>query len=485
MNLPERPITILIAALGGEGGGVMADWLIDASAQCGFPSQSTSIPGVAQRTGATTYYLEIYPAKREDLGGRTPVMSLTPSPGNVDIMVASELVEAGRAMQNGYVSPERTTLVASTHRIYATVEKMQMSDGRFDSDKLIAAGKQLAKRAVLFDMRKLAQESGTVINAVLFGAMAGAGVLPLPRETCEQAIRRAGRGAEASLRGFAAGFEIAAGARATPQPPAPPKRASEFDEIIRLGVERLTDYQGKAYADLFLKRIEPFKGKDEKLASETARQLALWMAYEDIIRVADLKTRASRFERVRKEVGAKEGEPVVVIDFLKPGVEEFASLLPHSLGKALIAWAQRNGKLDAYNVGMHIKTSGVFGYLLVRSLAWLKPWRPNSHRYAEEQQLIERWLARVHDAAARSAPLALEIAECARLLKGYGETHRRGKGNFLAILDALVDNPPMSDPAEQAKAIRRAREAALADPEGKALGGALGKPVTWLKPVRG
>src|SRR5262245_50032635 len=168
MSLPERPITILIAALGGEGGGVMADWLIDASAQCGYPSQSTSIPGVAQRTGATTYYLEIYPAKRETLGGRTPVMSLTPSPGNVDVMVASELVEAGRAMQNGYVSPERTTLVASTHRIYATVEKMQMADGRFDNDKLISAGKQLAKRAVLFDMRKLAQESGTVINAVLF-----------------------------------------------------------------------------------------------------------------------------------------------------------------------------------------------------------------------------------------------------------------------------------------------------------------------------
>ena len=176
MNIPDRPITILIAALGGEGGGVMAEWLIDAAAQCGFPSQSTSIPGVAQRTGATTYYLEIFPAREDQLGGRVPVLSLTPSPGNVDIMVASELIEAGRAMQNGYVSPERTTLVASTHRIYATIEKMQMGDGRFDSDRVIEAGRQLAKQAVLFDMRKLAQDSGTVINAVLFGAMAGSGV---------------------------------------------------------------------------------------------------------------------------------------------------------------------------------------------------------------------------------------------------------------------------------------------------------------------
>jgi indolepyruvate ferredoxin oxidoreductase beta subunit len=121
---------------------------------------------------------------------------------------------------------------------------------------------------------------------------------------------------------------------------------------------------------------------------------------------------------------------------------------------------------------------------MVRSLAWLKPWRPHSYRYREEQKLIERWLARVREAAAHSAPLALEIAACATLLKGYGETHRRGKANLLAILDALVDNPPTQDPAQQAKAIRNAREAALADPEGKALGGALGKPVTWLKPVR-
>ena len=198
MSLPDRTITILIAALGGEGGGVMADWLIEAAAQCGFPAQSTSIPGVAQRTGATTYYLEIFPAKRDQLGGREPVMSLTPSPGNVDIMVASELVEAGRAMQNGYVSPERTTLIASTHRIYATMEKMQMGDGRFDSDRATDAAKQLAKHAVLFDMRELAQANGTVINAVLFGAMAGSGALPLAREACEAAIRSGGprRGSE-------------------------------------------------------------------------------------------------------------------------------------------------------------------------------------------------------------------------------------------------------------------------------------------------
>jgi indolepyruvate ferredoxin oxidoreductase beta subunit len=482
MSLPERPLTVLIAALGGEGGGVMADWLIHAATACAFPAQATSIPGVAQRTGATTYYLEIYPAPSETLGGRQPVLSLTPTPGNVDVMVASELVEAGRAMQNGFVSPERTTLIASTHRIYATVEKMQMADGRFDSERVLDAGKQLAKHAVLFDMRELAQKNGTIINAVLFGAMAGSGTLPLPREACEQAIRSAGRGAEASLRGFAAGFEIASGKRAAPPSAAAPRRATQLNDVMELGIARLKDYQGNAYAALFEQRMKPFMS-DERLAAEVGRHLAVWMSYEDIIRVADLKTRASRFARVRREVGAKEGEPVVVYDFLKPGVEEFASVLPAALGRALVGWAERRGKLHAYNFGMHIKTSSVLGYLLVRSLAWLKPWRPYSYRYGEEQRLIERWLARVREAAARDADLALEVAECARLVKGYGETHRRGKGNFLAILDALVENPAAADARSQAQAIRKAREAALADPEGQALSKQLGKPVVWLKPV--
>ena len=299
---------------------------------------------MAQRTGATTYYLEIFPAERKELlDGKEPVLSLTPSPGNVDVMVASELIEAGRAMLNGFVSPERTTLIASTHRIYATVEKMQMADGRFDSDRVRDAAAQLAKSAVLFDMRKLAQESGTVINAVLFGAMAGSGVLPLSREACEQAIRRGGRGAEASLRGFAAGYDIAARQRPAPAEPPTTKRATEFAGSSSAWEEsgsRTTRARG--YAALYEDRMKPFLGGDDpKLAAEVARHLALWMAYEDIIRVADLKTRASRFERVRKEVGAKDGEPVVVIDYLKPGVEEFASLLPHSLGKRLLSWAER------------------------------------------------------------------------------------------------------------------------------------------------
>ena len=120
-----RPITLLIAALGGEGGGVLTDWIVAAATQCGFPVQSTSIPGVAQRTGATTYYIEIVPLTARELGGKRPVLALAPGVGDVDIVVASELLEAGRAIASGFVTADRTTMIASTSRSYLVTEKMR------------------------------------------------------------------------------------------------------------------------------------------------------------------------------------------------------------------------------------------------------------------------------------------------------------------------------------------------------------------------
>jgi indolepyruvate ferredoxin oxidoreductase beta subunit len=485
MALPERPVTILIAALGGEGGGVLADWIIAAANLRDYPVQSTSIPGVAQRTGATTYYVEIYPAKLSDLEGRLPVMTLTPAPSYVDVMVASELLEAGRAMQNGYVTPDRTTLIASTHRIYTVAEKMQMGDGRFDMDVVLKAARTLARRAVLFDMQAQAQAAGTVISAVMFGALAGSGVLPLSRGECEAAIRAGGKGAEASLRGFAAGFDAAAesGVRVTPEE----KRSRALPEVklrpvfppethamLREGASRCIEFQNRRYAILYLDRLEPIANLDHaidgfRLTVETGRYLALWMCYEDVIRVADLKTRRSRFERIREEVQAKPDEPVHVTEFLKPGIEELAAVMPRIVAGPLKWLARITGLAGKLNVGMHVRTTSVSGFLLLRCLAALQPLRPLTSRWREEQALIGRWLTAVTAAAKYHSGLAVEIALCARLIKGYGETHARGKANFLRILETLVEGEVVSDPEARAAAIRAAREGALADPEGRKL----------------
>jgi indolepyruvate ferredoxin oxidoreductase, beta subunit len=112
----RQRITIAIAAIGGQGGAVLADWLVDIGESNGYFVQSTSVPGVAQRTGTTIYYLEMFP-EVDGLG--TPVMALMPVAGDVDIVVAAELAEAGRAVQRGIVTPDRTTLIASDHRYYA------------------------------------------------------------------------------------------------------------------------------------------------------------------------------------------------------------------------------------------------------------------------------------------------------------------------------------------------------------------------------
>ncbi|HKI63286.1 MAG TPA: indolepyruvate oxidoreductase subunit beta family protein [Burkholderiales bacterium] len=493
MNLPERPITVLIAALGGEGGGVLADWVLAAAGAEGYPVQSTSIPGVAQRTGATTYYLEIYPAKTAELGERRPVMTLAPAPGYVDVMVASELLEAARALQNGFVTPDRTTLIASTHRIYTTIEKMAMGDGRLDSERILKAAQALARRTLLFDMQNLARDAGTVISAAMFGALAGSAALPLPRAACEAAIRGFGKGAEASLRGFAAGYAQAAGEAAALAPAQaerlraqPLERVrrtfpAETHAILEEGTRRCIGYQDSRYGALYLDRLEPIAklerehardGGGFRLTDETGRFLALWMCYEDVIRVADLKTRRSRFERVRKEVQAAPGEPLHIVEFLKPGLEEVAALLPRSLSHRLVRWARRRGIAQRLNVGMQVKTTSVSGFLMLRSLAWLRPWRRMSARYTDEQALIERWLGAIRGAVPEPA-LALEIALCGRLIKGYGETHQRGKDNFLRIMDTLIEGGALADAAARAAAVREAREAALADPEGRGLEGSL------------
>ncbi len=485
MTLPERPITILIAALGGEGGGVLADWIIAAATTRDYPVQSTSIPGVAQRTGATTYYVEIYPAKLSDLEGRRPVMTLTPAPSYVDVMVASELLEAGRAMQNGFVTPDRTTLIASTHRVYTVAEKMQMGDGRSDSEVILKAARTLARRAVLFDMQAQAETAGTVISAVMFGALAGSGALPLSRGDCEAAIRSGSKGAEASLKGFVAGFDAAVEGsaslpfegkrpRASPEVKLRPIFPAETQAMLREGASRCIDFQDQRYAILYFDRLEPIANLDHaidgyKLTVETARFLALWMCYEDVIRVADLKTRRSRFERIREEVQAGPGEPVHVTEFLKPGLEEFAAVMPRLIAGPLKWLARITGLAGKLNVGMHVKTTSVSGFLLLRSLASLRPLRPLTSRWKEEQALIGRWLTAVTAAAKHHSGLALEIALCARLIKGYGETHARGKSNFLRILETLVEGEVINDPEARAKAIRSARESALADPEGRKL----------------
>lgn len=494
-----RPFGLLIAAMGGEGGGVLRQWLVDAAMAHGLAVQSTSIPGVAQRTGATTYYIEIQ--RNRDGGGDSgprPVMSLYPLPGSVDIMVASELIEAGRAMQNGFVTPNCTTLIASTHRVYAMAERTAMGDGRFDGTRVVKAAESLAQRGILFDMEAMAKEHGSVINSVLLGAIAGTNSLPIPAEGFEAAIRDTGRAVEANLSAFRAGFaavERGGGVALVPDgdlkrpwradPPMVEQLQHRVREefpgparaILREGVNRLFEYQNRTYAELYLQRLmridraERDAGGHGDLVRETGRFLSLWMSYEDVIRVAQAKLRPERQARVRAEVGAKPGEPVRIREYLKPGLDEATALLPGWMARPILAAADKTGLRNRLNIGMTITSTALWGHFILRLLSSLRPLRTIGHRYHTEQKLIEQWIANIAKAAPLDLNLAAEIAACQRLLKGYGETHRHGWDSFSGIMTTLVTPALQGDmpPAVAALAVASAREAALADPEGVAL----------------
>jgi len=463
-----RALTVAILAMGGEGGGVLADWLLEAAESSGFIGQSTSVPGVAQRTGATIYYLEFFPVA--DAAGQAPVLALMPAPGDVDLVIASELMEAGRAIQRGLVSRERSTFIFSTHRVFAMTEKIAMGDGRVDADSLLETCRSAARQVVATDMQSLADAQGAHLSAVLLGAVAGSGALPLPREAFEAAIRHAGVGVDASLAAFAAGYDAAL------SPAAPPavrvasaQRPGEADAIILEGERRLADYQDAAYARLYRDRLQRLNLQGP-LLTETARHLALWMSYEDTIRVADLKTRASRFARVRAEVRVKPDQVLRVTEFMHPRVQEIADTLPAPIGR----WLLRSGaprrlmeRLTAH--GRHIETTSISGFLL-RGIASLRRIRRRTLRYVEEQQRIESWLGRVAALTGSDPDLALSVARCQRLVKGYGDTHARGWANFqrlMLVVDRLAGAP---DAAARLTALC---DAALADDSGAALTKAL------------
>ena len=504
-----RPVTVLISALGGEGGGLMTDWILAAAREHNLVCQATSVPGVAQRTGATTYYIEVFNQKLEP-GKPEPVMALYPQAGDIDMMVASELAEASRACQNGFVTPDRTTLITSTHRFYLLDEKMGMADSRLDAERLENAIRKMAKKVIAADFARASRDSGTVINAVLLGAIAGCGLLPMPVEAFERAIKGEGKGAEASLRGFYYGLSVARGEVVELQPRvrafAPKAEAPivsdtletlrdrivrDFPpmahEIVMEGTARTFDYQDIDYAKLYLDRLGPVlaaervaKG-DFVTTRETARYLALWMAYEDVIRVAQIKTRLERVERARGGAGGKPEQTVIITEFLKPGLDEFCSLMPSFIARPLLAWADRKGKRDAFNFGLHLRTSTIFGFVMLRAMAGMKFWRRRGHRFGVEQALMTRWLTAVEAAIKCEPSCGREVAECGRLIKGYSDTHRRAQKNFLRLMDTVVD-PALAATAGNADyymnvaaSLATARKAALADPEGDALNTTLAK----------
>ncbi|QDL92673.1 indolepyruvate oxidoreductase subunit beta family protein [Paroceanicella profunda] len=496
----NRILKLACLAVGGQGGGVLTDWIVAVAEANGYVAQSTSVAGVAQRTGATIYYVEM--TRHTD---RLPVFSLSPSEGDVDILISAELMEAGRSVMRGFVTPDRTTLIASSHRIAAVSEKIEPGDGRANSEEVLTACSLAAKRLVAFDMETMAVQAGSVISASLLGALAGSGALPFAREGYEEVIRASGRGVEASLRAFTLAYERAmrrdesgdviemvavdapAALPAIRGPEAMLKKWQALEarvqampapvaEIALRGLRKVVDFQDLAYGAEYLDRLdkalalEP-AARDHALSFAAAKHLANAMCYDDIIRVADLKTRAHRFARVRKEVGVREENVLQLTEYFHPRAEEFCGTLPAFLGAAiekrpkLFAWVDRR-----LNKGRRIRTDSARGFAMLWLVGGLRPVRRRLLRHRVERAHLEEWYALALATVASDYALAVEILNCRRLIKGYSDTHVRGQSKYARVIGALDMLRGRDDAADW---LRRLREAALKDEKGVQLDGAL------------
>lgn len=549
---------LAILAVGGQGGGVLTDWIVAVAEHNGFCAQSTSVAGVAQRTGATIYYIEMAPDH-----GRHPVFALSPAEGDVDILIAAEWMEAGRAILRGFVTPDRTTLIASSHRIAAVSEKIAPGDGRASSHEVDAAARIAAKRVVSFDMERIAVAAGSVISSSLFGALAGCGALPFPRDTFEATIHGSGRGVSASLAAFAAAFEIASrdGSRmplaavgepdaaatdrraaatgtasvtrvagqATDLPTAGFERpadaplplggqpesedlapasepagamrgsrrllarwsalAARIDrmpppvrEMARAGLAKVVDYQDLAYGVQYLDRLDAAlaANRGTPFAIAAAKHLANALVYDDIIRVADLKTRARRSARVRRELGVATEDVLRVTEYFHPRVEEVCATLPAGIGRwiearpGLTVWLDRR-----VNRGRHVRTDRLSGFVTLWLIAGLRPFRRRLLRHDRELAHVEAWWRLALRSAERDPALGLEVLNCRRLIKGYSDTHARGLSKYDRVLSAV---PLLVGRPDAAEWLRRLRDAALKDEEGAMLNGALRTVASFAQP---
>lgn len=504
----DKPITVAILAMGGQGGGVLCDWIVAVAEAQGWVAQSTSVPGVAQRTGATIYYIEMLPAQ----DGRDPVLSLMPTPGDVDVVMAAEFMEAGRSMLRGLVTPDRTTLIASTHRSFAIAEKERPGDGIANPVTVVEATGVAAKRSIVFDMQKLAEQNGSVISAAMFGALAGAKVLPFPRAAFEAAVQAGGKGVAPSLRAFSAAFDQvnnpppvikADPVKTLQEPPLAVGRPAldrllqrihkEFPAATRAmlfaGIKHLVDYQDVHYADEYLDRVAAVHRLDERLAGQArgytltaaaAKYIAAAMAYDDVIRVADLKTRASRFARIDAEIGKQADQVLYMTEFMHPRMEEVVGTLPARFGKWIEARPALFRRLDTViNRGRRVRTGTIVWFLSLYLVSSIKPLRRKLLRHEREVDHLERWLAVATSTAERDYDLAVEVFGCRRLVKGYSDTHARGTSKFdrlIASVPQLVGKP------DSAGWLRRLRLAALGDEDGKMLDGALNTLRTAFEP---
>jgi indolepyruvate ferredoxin oxidoreductase beta subunit len=479
---------LLIPAVGGQGGGVLSEWIVDAAlgtaCACTAPRFRAWRSGPARRR--TTSSCTRRPERRRRRSG---LLALS-GPGALDVLVAPEFLEVGRMIELGFVSPLRTTVVASTHP--------PLLDSREDRDRArdLSAGGSAAggrgRRAAAGGVRRphAGARARHRDQRDLAGRTRRQRVLPIPDAAFRSAIERKGVAVKSNLSGFELGLALVRtrtlGARR-----ARPRRASGRErwrveplaslpadlrplvETLPLpvralaahGVTKLIDYQDAAYARRYLELLRP-SSRSPPAARPRWRPPGCRAVPGA---VDELRGRGARGRsedargavRAHSRLGAGGDGAVVVTDYLKPDLDEIWGVLPDRLVRPIARWAERRWPHGRPTVGQHVRTTTISGFLRVWLLARLKRLRPISYRAREEHARIARWLDAVQTCAGADPSVAAEVAQAAQLVKGYGDVRRRMFAVHEQIVAGVLRAVTLEAPRREGFTVSRALAARL------------------------
>jgi len=473
-------IKVLIPAVGGQGGGVLTEWVVQAFFLEDFDAQGISLPGLSQRGGSTVYYLEAHPKPESE--DKSIIFAQFPVPGEIDIILAQEFLELGRALELGYGS-DKTTIVTSTHRMYSTLEKMPIGSGIYSDENLRKLAAGFSSKFIEINALELSKANGMdelAVNAILLGALSASGAVPIDKRSFIRSIEMVGVAVNVSLKAFEVGWEYAQMnydpniALSSKWSSSIEERASKLEdkekkdymarvsnieseypenlkEILAESVYRLIDYQDINYADQYLNEVNSIKildaetkGTNYILTELFAKNLALLMSYEDGIRVAELKIKSDRFKRIREEMRVKDDQVFHVVDYLKPEAEEIYGLLPNVLVAPVLSFTQTRlfkkiwRRKKPLTMGQTPVTNSFSGYLRLWMLTKIKFLRPYSFRYKKEYKLIKSYTEAINKYASYDYKVACLVAKSAQMVKGYGKVRRRTMDAFCRFVDNVI-----------------------------------------------
>jgi len=232
--------------------------------------------------------------------------------------------------------------------------------------------------------------------------------------------------------------------------------------VVSDAIHMLIDYQGNAYATLYVTRLRRFVGRrdvNDAMLGEIARLMAMRMSYQDPIRIAQLKL-------AELEAGGAPSHDVRRFRF-----DELIGALPAVVAEPVLDTFEWLGWEVRRRVPIRFSTRSRWGIRRLKIEAGLRRWRLFSVRYARERAWVERWLHMISRSLAKQPKAASAIVQTATMVQGYGDAYRQGLTDWHAIIDGLAK--PTFDGVlaltDLAGAVAEARAVALPDPRQAAL----------------